>query len=127
MAKPVTQVDPGNGKNIKLTWVAPYANSDAISEYKLLFLAKDGKYYTTSDCVGTGGTPPLSCSVPMKTLRTAPFNLDLNTIVKAITQAKNTNGFGDLSEANTTGGSIQTEPAKMSAPSRGILTSTSLI
>jgi hypothetical protein len=63
----------------------------------------------------------------MKTLRTAPFNLDLNTIVKAITQAKNTNGFGDLSEANTTGGSIQTEPAKMSAPSRGILTSTSLI
>ena len=55
MAKPVTQVDPSDGENITLTWVAPYANSDAISEYKLKFLAKVGQYYTTSACsvVGT--------------------------------------------------------------------------
>jgi len=127
MAKPVTQVDPSNGQNIKLTWVAPYANSDAISEYALKFLAKDGNYYTTPACSGVGTPPPTTCSVPMTTLRISPFFLDLNTLVKAVTQAKNTNGFGDLSEANTTGGSIQTEPAKMIAPTRGILTSTSKI
>ena len=106
MAKPTTEIDLTEGKNILLTWVAPYDNSDVISEYALRFLASDGLYYETSDCLGTGTLVSLTCSVPMLTLRASPFKLSLNTLVKAIAKANNTNGFGDLSEANTTEASI---------------------
>jgi hypothetical protein len=54
----------------------------------------------------------------MTTLRASPFNLLYNQSIKVIAQAKNTNGWGDISEANSDGARIQTEPGQMNAVTR---------
>jgi hypothetical protein len=64
-----------------------------------------------------------SCEVPMTALYEAPFNLIQNEIVQVKAQAKNTNDWGELSEANTSGGIIQTIPYQMEVPIRGYDTS----
>ena len=125
MDPPVTAVDPSDGLKILTTWVAPYDNSDAISAYKIRFLAFDGVFYETSECSGVGA--PVSCSVAMTTFRAAPFNLVLNSLLKSVVSATNTNGYGDESEANFAGALIQTVPTQMASPTRNILTTSSLL
>jgi hypothetical protein len=57
----------------------------------------------------------------MTTLRTN-YNLLLGNNVIAKVRAKNGIGFGDFSQPNSNGATIQTEPLQMAAPTRTSVT-----
>lgn len=62
----------------------------------------------------------------MNSLRTAPFSLStLGTLIQVRTKAKNDIGWGEYSNSNTLGVTIQTIPSVMSIPRRGSVTTTS--
>lgn len=48
----MTQIDPDNGQNILVTWVAPYDNSDPITAYEIVFRSDlTGLYTQVDECV----------------------------------------------------------------------------
>lgn len=107
MATPTTE---NQGTNVVVTWQEPYDNSDAISAYRIYFKGTDKSFYETVDCdVSSSGSPPtlpLSCSVPLTTLRAAPFNLVQGALIQVRAQATNTNDWSDLSQENIVGAVI---------------------
>ena len=60
-------------------------------------------------------------------LRQAPYNLRRGQTVVARVQAYNERGWGDLSQPNSEGANIQTQPIYMHAPIRGINTATNQV
>jgi len=63
----------------------------------------------------------------MSTLISGVYTLTLGETVKAKVQAENGLGWGELSEPNVAGGTIQTVPGKMNTPVRGSTTSTTSV
>ena len=126
MIVPVTVIDPDNGQNILVTWVAPYDNSDAIIAYEIVFRSElDGLYVQVSECVSVYPDLVISCSIPIETfIDDTTFNLAYNDLVKVRARARNTNEWGDYSETNTDGARIQTKPIQMNQVTRGAETST---
>ena len=108
MAVPVTQIDPDNGQNILVEWVAPYDNSDPITEYEIVFRsAIDGLYYSVDECTSVEPDLVLSCSVPITVFtNTDKFALAYNDLVRVRARARNTNDWGDYSESNIDGARI---------------------
>ena len=115
MEIPVTAIDPSNPRNILVTWVEPYDNSDAIIEYDIVFRrTTDGIYLGVNECVSIKPLLVLSCSVPITVFtNVATFNLLYNDLVKVRVRARNTNSWGDYSESNISGARIQTKPVQM--------------
>jgi len=115
MEVPVTSIDLSNPKNILVTWVEPYDNSDTINEYEIVFRRNtDGIYVGVNECVSIKPLLVLSCSVPITVFTdVATFNLLYNDLVKVRVRARNTNDWGDYSESNISGARIQTKPMKM--------------
>ena len=115
MEIPVTAIDPSNPRNILVTWVEPYDNSDAIIEFDIVFRrTTDGIYLGVNECVSIKPLLVLSCSVPITVFtNVATFNLLYNDLVKVRVRARNTNSWGDYSESNISGARIQTKPVQM--------------
>ena len=88
-----------------MTWIAPYDNSDPITAYEIVFRsAVDNQYREVSECVSVEPSLVLSCSIPMTVFaEPTTFNLAYNELVKVRARARNTNDWGDYSEANTVG------------------------
>jgi hypothetical protein len=105
-AVPTTQYDPVDMTKILISWVEPYDNSDPIQEYNIVFRRSDGIYESMAECVSAVPTLVTSCSVSASSLLLADFNLEYGDLVKVRVQARNTNDWGDLSEANTSGATI---------------------
>jgi hypothetical protein len=57
-------------------------------------------------------------------LRADPYYLEYANLVQAKVKSRNVNGWSEFSDVNTDGGTIQTEPAVMAAPERGVQTDT---
>ena len=129
MAVPVTEIDPNNGQNILVTWIAPYDNSDPVIAYEIVFKSNvDGLYSSVAGCVSELPSLTLSCSVPMTTfIEPSTFNLGYNDLLRVRGRARNTNDWGDYSESNIDGARIQTTPLKMGQTTRGSNTSTTQI
>lgn len=106
MEPPITSINLADNHFVQVDWIAPYDGADAITEYKIMIQAADKNYYTTSECVSVAPTLVTQCLIAMTTLRAAPFSLLYNQTVKVTLQARNTNGWSDTSEANTTGARI---------------------
>jgi hypothetical protein len=64
-----------------------------------------------------------NCEIPIDVLRANPYNLDYPDLVVAKVKSRNINGWSDFSDTNTVGAQIKTEPATMTIPRRGALTS----
>lgn len=96
--------------NVVITWVAPYDNSEVITEYDLQIRKADNLTWQ-NDLVHCPRKPtsPTSCVVPMATLR-ADFGLTQGMLVVARVKASNIIGYGDYSEINTNGAIVATEP-----------------
>lgn len=106
----------------RIGWSLPSTdNGSPVLEYKIQILESDGVTYSESaSCDGLDiellNSAEPSCLVSFSELRALPFSLTQGTIVKAIVQAKNINGWNPQSNVNTEGVTIQTEPHTMSAP-----------
>jgi hypothetical protein len=104
---------------VKISFDAPDNQGAEITEYRVLILSNDMLTWRESTfCV----SPVLSCYVPMTELR-QEFGLPYGRLVVAKVQAQNRRGWSVLSESNTSGALIETEPVKMQLPVDGEFTS----
>jgi hypothetical protein len=112
-------VDP---LSVKISWVAPYDNSEPIDAFEVLIRTSDSTTYSAvpSPCATTLA---LFCFVPLSTLRTTPFSLSRNNLVVVKARAHNQFGYGDYSEPNTAGATVQTEPDQITTITLDIATS----
>ncbi len=107
---------------VRITWVAPYDNSEPIEAYQILIQQSNGAYSEhTGAC--NGAVAPIKtqlyCDIPMASLRGLPYNLPQKALVVARATAKNVIGWSALSLPNTSGARIQVVPYQVSAPTRG--------
>lgn len=125
-----SQMDPPttalSGSTVTISWSAATDNSATVTAYLLEILQSDGSYYTdTTNC--DASTDPVlsarSCALSLTTLRASPYSLAQGDLVVARVSAQNANGWSDVSEVNTSGANIETEPGQMSAPFAGSATS----
>jgi len=115
-----------DGTNVKFTWTAPGANNAAIDSYEIVFLQSDTTYaLDATNCDASAGLvfTNRECSFAMTT-HSANTGLTVGTLIKAKVRAHNANGWGPLSEPNTSGASIETIPLQMATPTFDAATST---
>lgn len=98
-------------RSIKVSWTAPYDNSDPITGYEIKIYGYPGAesgnfverdYSTTAECDGES-EPVLSqlyCFIDVTTLRAEPFVLTLGENINIIARAKNSYGWGEFSQWN---------------------------
>jgi hypothetical protein len=96
---------------IKVSWVDPVANYEAIDSYQILFAQVD--YFTLTEitlyCNGGADEDVISdlyCEMPLAILTSSPFNLVAGNEVKAMFASHNANGWGPFSELTETGALI---------------------
>jgi hypothetical protein len=54
----------------------------------------------------------LQCDIPLSILTDPPYNLVLGDLIQATVAAGNAQGYGEASQVNIEGGTVQTEPVK---------------
>jgi hypothetical protein len=121
MATVTTAIDAGvDPLSVKISWTAPDDNSDAIVEYEILIGKTGGTEYAEEpvacDGVDASIVSARQCFVPLTTLRAPDFNLVYGDLVAVRARARNSLGFGQYSQPNVVGATIQTEPVQMAAP-----------
>jgi len=112
--------------NVVVTWVEPTTHSSAITQYDVRFLKSDGTYVTeTTSCDGT--QPAIvaakTCTIPMATIKTLTGKA-IDSLITVKVRAYNARGYGEYSEINTSGATIEDVPSAMTAPSFDSSTST---
>jgi hypothetical protein len=116
-----TAIDVGvDPTAVKIYWQAPADNSDPITEYQILIRKAGGAEYAEelTYCDGADATIAAArqCFVPLTTLRGAVFSLVYGDLVVARARARNSLGYGQYSQPNVLGATVQTEPTQMAAP-----------
>jgi hypothetical protein len=89
-AAPTTTI---NGANVVVKWTAPYNGGSTISSYYIVLGQSDGLTYTV-DLISCDGSQPAivtgaSCTIPITTFRSSPFNLNWGASVYAKLVASN--------------------------------------
>jgi predicted phage tail protein len=104
--------------DIRFTIAAPVSNGATVDYYQVLIYSQDMLSLTedVANCPGNVATiTTLSyCDISMSSLRTN-YGYTLNSLVKAVVRAHNSNGWGPKSEVNTVGALIATEPVQMTS------------
>jgi hypothetical protein len=93
-----------SGQIVTTTWTAAVENGDAISQYRILFLYKNGTFIENpSLCNGADPTvrTTLSCTTNMTHLTSSPVLLVKGDLVSAKIQALNNKGWSPVSYAST--------------------------
>lgn len=131
MAAVVTEVDAGlDALSVKISWTAPSANDDPITEYEILIRQQGGaEYSATAACDGAsaGVLAARYCLVSLSVLtEAAGYGLVFGDLVVARARARNSIGWGQYSQPNAAGATIQTGPAGMASPTRGATTLTTV-
>ena len=118
------------GTDVVVSWSEPENSAAPLLAYSIVILGADGTFgeeLTYCDGASTGvlaTAPDLECTIPLTTLRAAPFELPYGALVQARVMAQNANGWGSLSQVNLAGASVETEPAQMATPTMGSATTT---
>lgn len=86
-----------------ISWLEPDARGTAITFYNVMIMDHTGAYVLNENYCNTVMT--FSCSIPMTLLNSADgiYQLPLNTLIQAKVSARNGQGDGAYSEANSEG------------------------
>jgi hypothetical protein len=99
-AAPTTTI---SGAFIIVTWTAPYNGATAITAYSITIKTSDGVSYLADEINCNGATPSIiasrSCTIPVGTLTTTPFNLPWGASIYAKVSATNVIGTSTPSVA----------------------------
>ena len=94
----------------------------------MLVLESDGTTFTeeSAACDGSDSAvvAALSCTIPLATLRTAPYSLTLGELVRVKVRAINGQGPGPFSQVNAAGGLVETVPAAVTGLTHDTASST---
>jgi hypothetical protein len=98
---------------VTISWTEPGDHAATITAYEILLLHADGVTFTseTTYCDGSDSAivAALSCAIPMTTVATITGRA-VDTLIRVKIRAYNANGWGDYSELNTAGATIETAP-----------------
>jgi hypothetical protein len=115
--------------NVLFSWTLPSSdNGSAITGYRVTFKKSDGSFITDTNCIESDSNirDNRLCQVPMTVFTSAPFSLNLNDLIVALVEPKNSIGYGIISDANTGVVEAQTVPQSPAlTPTNGSLTSNS--
>lgn len=96
--------------SVRMIWKMPYNGGNAISSYVILFSDSTGNNFYPINAYCNGNSPSIVsqrfCDIPFITLRSAPFNLVQDQLVRAKLAATNIIGTGAFSPVNTEGVTI---------------------
>jgi len=117
-----TSIDDETG-GVRITWAAPYSNSDTVSQY-LVQIQDTNQVSWYSELINCDGSSvqiiqSRSCLIPMATLRGAPFSLAFGQVVKVKISSRNVNGWSLPTQSSVNGATIRTQPTVMTALTRG--------
>jgi hypothetical protein len=89
-----------NAENVDISWTAPFDQGSVITQYLVQIRSSDDTTYFTdaTNCDGSKSTviDSLMCSIPIATLRLAPFSLAWGSHVWVKVTA--TNAYGSSEE-----------------------------
>jgi predicted phage tail protein len=98
------------GAHVKISWARPFRNHREVLGYQILIAtnAISGTEFIERKalCDGDAQAAVMYCLVGMHDLRTAPFGLAYDTLVRAKVLARNERGWSAESDANTVGARI---------------------
>jgi hypothetical protein len=99
-----------SGTDVKVEWTYPNDHSSTITKYEILFMKADGTFTTEiTSCNGDLLAASLSCLPPMTTIISIT-SLTVDSLIKVKLRAFNDKGWGEYSEINTSGATIETLP-----------------
>ena len=105
--------------DVTVSWTEPGDHAAPISAYEILLLEADGVTWVseTANCDGSDSAivSALSCAIPMTTVASVTGQA-VDSLIRVKVRAQNANGWGDYSEPNTAGATIETAPTQMDAP-----------
>lgn len=110
--QPVAPVTQTSGQDIVITWQAPSDNGAEITSYQVLFKKADDSFTTElTYCDGSDSSivSALTCTVPISTFRSTPFELNLLDSVYVKVFATNVKG-DSLESLEGNGATIITKP-----------------
>lgn len=113
--------------SVYINWSAPNAHSSTITEYDVRFLTSTGLYLATTSCDGTvqAVKDDTECTVPMTEI-IALTSLSRDTVIRVKVRAKNGVNWGEYSELNTDGATIETVPLGSSSISFDLTRTTNI-
>jgi hypothetical protein len=123
LAPPVTSLAT---TTVTIEWApTPNDHSQPVTKYAIRFKASNGVFMEDSGC--SGATPAivaaLKCTMPMTKFTSAPFNLNIDTLIEVTLDAYNVMGWSGQSLPNTVGVTAKKLPqAAPTALARGINT-----
>lgn len=102
-----------NNAYVKLSWATPASNGGTIDAYKVITFDVGNSIEMTNAFCQEGVLPTTSCTVPMSSFWSTPFNLTTAGVplIQEV-QAHNEAGWGILSSQATGGVTVQTVPIK---------------
>jgi hypothetical protein len=108
-SQPSTVTTTVMGTNIRIQFSPPSNIAAPILMYKIIIKQSDGQFTeTTAHCDGSSTAVKTNyyCDVAITVLRISPYSLVYGNLVQARVQAKNANGWGNLSQVNLGGATI---------------------
>jgi hypothetical protein len=99
--------------SVRIAWDLPNLNGGSIVSYRVWIMKKDGTFNLESSWCSESDslmTTNRYCLVRMTDLTGATYNLEKSDLVRVKVQASNAKGWGDLSDVNTVGASVETVP-----------------
>lgn len=99
--------------SVRIAWDLPNLNGGSIVSYRVWIMKKDGTFNLESTWCSESDSLMTSnryCFVRMTDLTGATYNLVKSDLVRVKVQASNAKGWGDLSDVNTVGASVETVP-----------------
>lgn len=113
-SKPAVPTTTLQADNVLIEWVQPsLGGNDVLVEYEIKIRGKDNQLY--SELTYCNGQDALvkqnaECLIPMSVFWTSPFNLLQDDLIQLKVATKNQLGWGEFSDQNTIGLTVQTKP-----------------
>jgi hypothetical protein len=113
-----TSIPTATSTTVLINWSAPIAHSSTIIEYDVRFLTSTGLYVTSTSCPSTDVNliANTECTVEMSAIILLT-GLSRDSKIRVKVRARNGINWGEYSELNTEGATIETVPLGASSVS----------
>lgn len=119
---PTVALSGSDDTAVEVSWALPNEHSSPITKYEILFMQANGDFVpepTNCDGAVSAIVTARKCTVPMGTIRTLTL-LPRDSLIRVKVRAYNMKAggsWGQYSEVNTAGATVETEPTNLSVVS----------
>lgn len=120
---PTVALSGSDDTAVEVSWALPNEHSSPITKYEILFMQANGDFVPEPTYCDGAAVPTIvtarKCTVPMGTIRTLTL-LPRDSLIRVKVRAYNMKAggsWGQYSEVNTAGATVETEPTNLSVVS----------